>query len=133
MGCYFHYINSLIREARIKHITNKDLNDITKIILIKLSKIPFKYLNDKEYSKKCIITLVKFIRNSKIYKSSKDLYYIYLLYWVKEWFNYFSYGLLNYRGIPAIIRTNKFLESYNKIVKNALKEEYKKNLKNFPI
>lgn len=39
-GCYFHYINSLIREARIKHIINTDLNHITKILLINLSKIP---------------------------------------------------------------------------------------------
>lgn len=56
---------------------------------------------------------------------------MYLLYWVKKWFQYFSIGLLIYQGLPTIIRTNNSLESYNKIVKSALKEEYKRRFLKF--
>ena len=86
MGRYFHYINILIREARIKHIINNDLNDITKILLINLRKIPFKFINEEDYPKKCLLALVKSIKYSKILTSSKDLYYMHLLYWLKEWY-----------------------------------------------
>lgn len=47
-------------------MNNNELNDITKILLINLSKIPFKFINDNDYPKKCLLSLVKFIKHSKI-------------------------------------------------------------------
>ena len=109
IGCYFHYMKALIRQAKkMGYMKKNNSGKMLDLINRHLSIIPFKYNGNLKNLEDEI---------NKIKESFLE-FNEYFSYYEGEWFKFFSNNVLKYKDIPKKIRTNNALESLNNKIKN---------------
>ena len=115
IGCYFHYMQALDRNARklgFYKEKNRDLLNILK----DLGKFPFLFTNDNDIIDNYFKYIKKENKNSEYYNNILD----YEIYFKNTWIEYFKNGMLNYNNLEKFRRSNSYLENYNKHIKSVL-------------
>ena len=104
IGCYFHYCKNIRKNAiKLKIINNKDskCNELIKEIYT----LPFKYRGD-------------YANMEEIYtKFSNKKNKEFLDYFKNQWERYFLNNMLNYSSVNKSIRSNSYIENYNRRIK----------------
>ena len=98
IGCYYHYYVNIYKNAKKYKLNNDNiLND--------LYLLPYKLINDIEIFEK-----FKSKYNNKKYIEFMD-------YINSQWGKYFRNGMLNYSNTTKNIRSNSYIENYNRRIK----------------
>lgn len=108
VGCYFHYKMDIIRNLRIYNLYNIFNSDE---IISKLGKLPLIYKGDMKKFDEFINILIS---ENKQFKNFINNYFI------KNKRKYFVNEDYNYSKDLYAVRSNSYIESYNKYVKNEL-------------
>ena len=108
VGCYFHYKMDIIRNLRIYNLYNIFNSDE---IISKLGKLPLIYKGDMKKFDEFINILIS---ENKQFKNFINNYFI------KNKRKYFVNEDYNYSKDLYTVRSNSYIESYNKYVKNEL-------------
>lgn len=115
IGCYFHYCKN-IRKSALKYkiiTTNKSKNNE---FLNQIYSMPFKYKGNKSN----IDTILNQFRNEGYNK--------FIDYFINQWIPFFLNNMLNYSNLNKNIRSNSYIENYNRRIKLKLsKYLYGKN------
>ena len=124
IGCWYHLKEDLVQCAHNNGLLkqnnfNKNIDpNLTKKLIYKLANICLEYDGDMKIFEDII---------SKLIKEYKEDYYVLIDYFVTNKKQYFIEGNYNYNLIPNDIRSNSYLERYNKEIKNYLGEKKEVN------
>ena len=121
ISCYFHYKQTLERNAKKMGLTKKNLINETRIIINKLGELPLIYEGNIDI----ITTLIDNL------KSKYPDHYSYLDSFYEENIKYFINGALFYSKFPKLVRSNSILENYNRRIKEYLGKKKEVNYMNF--
>ena len=121
ISCYFHYKQSLERNAKKMGLCKKQYIEVTRIIINKLGELPLIYEGDIDIVTNIIDEL----------KSHYPTHYSFLDSFYEENIKYFINNSLYYSKYPKLVRSNSILENYNKRIKEYLGKKKEVNFINF--
>ena len=104
IGCYFHYCKN-IRKKGIKYKLINKKNTKNNVLINELYILPYKYKGDKSN--------IKEIYSKYTNENTKE----FIDYFRNQWEPYFLNDMLNYNNISKNIRSNSYIENYNRRLK----------------
>ena len=121
ISCFFHYKQTLERNAKKMGLNKKQYINSTRNIINKLGELPLIYEGNIDTISEIIDDL----------KSKYPDHYRYLDSFYNENLKYFINGALYYSKYPKLVRSNSILENYNKRIKEYLGKKKEINYINF--
>lgn len=107
IGCFYHFSRALCEKAKILKLNDSKNIDNTEQIIKKLLSLPYKYNDNKNYI-------------DNIFSKYGDKYETFKNYFKTFWIKFFEMGLLDYSDIDKALRSNSYIENYNKLIKQKL-------------
>ena len=107
IGYYYHYCRNIREKTYEFKSNNKNHKNDLKLLLNELYKLPFLYHKNRDYFQ-TIKTKYEIIDNSL-----KE----YLNYFENQWYPYFTKGNLDYHYLSKELRSNSYIENYNRRIK----------------
>ena len=144
IGCFFHYMHNLEKYAR-KLGLYKNKNQKIIAFIKSLSKIPYIYYKNKNIIDEIFIEIYQDIKkefnelkypdddiyneNNKGIANNNKIYdneFINKLkefenYYKSQWIKYLDNNILNYNKLEKYKRSNSYIETYNRHIKNSLR------------
>ena len=121
IACYFHYKQTLERNAKKMGLCKKNLLQHTRLIIQKLGILPLIYNGNIDLITETIDDL----------KNKFPSHYHYLDSYLNENLKYYINNSLYYSKYPKLVRSNSILENYNKHLKEQLGKKKIVNFINF--